>query len=81
MKYKVGESFTIREDLPSPYSERKEGVKSEEYLRVNPVEYFFRGYRVEVVKVYSEHNVKGYGVIFGGASREFFVHKSHIKED
>lgn len=74
MKYKIGESFTIREDLPTP-------LNSRETSRVNPIEYHFRGYRVEVVKIYSEHEVQGYGVIFGGASREFFVHKDHIKED
>lgn len=79
MKYKVGERFTIREDLPNPHRARQSGINSDIYLRVNPVEYHFRGYEVEIVEIYSEHSVRGYGVKYCN-SREFFVHETHIKE-
>lgn len=71
MKYNIGETIKIKNDLEYP-----EGGQN----YVNPVEYHFRGFEVKIVTIYALDDVKGYGVTYKN-SREFFVHESHIEEE
>lgn len=73
MKYKVNDVIRLKEDLELSSEESNVNM----YERVFPVEHFFRGFNVKVVKTYPEWG--GYGVKHFG-SREFFVHESHIEE-
>lgn len=77
MKYNVGDVIKIKEGLQ--YLNQGKTNKGK-FNYVNPVEYHFRGCEVKIVNIYTEHNVKGYGVKYFD-SREFFVHELHIEEE
>lgn len=70
----VNKKVRIREDLDKLREEINN--KEEACERIYPIELFFRGYIVTVVREYPD--LEGYGVVYEN-SRKFFVHKSHIE--